>query len=272
MRTQDKTLKEKIIKDLLQTGFPLEVSISNTLRTLEWTVTNSPLYVDPEDKTTRELDIYALKIYSETPSASVFKNDPFLFSHLIIQCKKSAKPWVFFDNAGEEPYWVGFYSIKCDNTDIIPRLCSDTDVVRLTDHRYKKIKRHRSFHIFDNAGKKQSGNKDIYESLITSCKALEYYKNMYAAGSVIHVLTPVIILDGTSLWSASLDKKSKISLKKVPSLIVKFDYIFGDKKPSSLNYQFVEIITQEYFKKNLKLIEADNSRILKSWSNYYKAA
>ena len=266
MISSDKNLREKIIGDLLITGFPLEVYVSNTLvKAGGWSVTNSPLYIDPDDNVTRELDIRALKIYSEGSKDKV-RNNISVFSHLIIQCKKSSKPWVFFDNAGDDYFWLGFYSLKCDKNDFMTSLCRKGDTIGFTTHRYKNIKRHKSFHVFST--KEKEGNKEIYEALITSCKALEYYKNMYLTGNTAHFFTPIVVLDGT-LWSASLSKTSKIKLKQVKNLVVRFDYIFGDdKKPSKYTNQLIEDITRKDFKRRIKEIENDNNVLSKSWVNF----
>lgn len=262
MQKED-NLKIRIINDLKNTGFPLEVAVTNTLNSANWMVTSSPLYIDPDDKSIRELDVYALKIYNKEPREHTIEN-PNIFSHLIIQCKKSSKPWIFFDNAGNDHYWLGFYSLKCDNKDFMSRLCDERDVLYYANHRYKNVKRHKSFHVFKSEPKQPS---QIYEALITSCKALEYYKNIYVTGNTAHFFTPIVVLDGT-LWSATLDTKSQINLEQVKELVVKFDYIFGgDKRPNKYTYQYVEVITRPEFEKRISLIEADNKSLLIKWIN-----
>lgn len=259
-------LQKTIIDDLLKSGFPLEVFVSNVLIDANWRVDTSPLYIDPDDHITRELDIYSIKIYNKEPRDKIV-DIVSLFSHLIIQCKKSSKPWIFFDNAGEDPYWIGFYSFKGEKTDFISALCNQGESIDFGEHRYKNVKRHRSFHVFDSEPSKPS---KIYEALVTVCKALEYYKNIYSAGNTAHFFTPIIVLDGT-LWSASLSKRSKLKLRQVDKLLVKFDYIFGeDKRPNKYSYQFVEVITKKEFKKSLKAIETDNQTLLGSWVKFLK--
>lgn len=258
-------LKEKIVEDLLTAGFPLEVSVSNILNKSNWKVDSSVLYVDPDDQVTRELDVYALKIYGIGAKVKS-KEDILIFSHLIIQCKKSSKPWVFFDNAGNDYFWLGFYSLKCGKSDFISKLHNSGRALGFSGHRYKNIKKHKSFHVYDN---EKHGNQAIYEALITSCKPLEYYKKMYGeSAETAHFFTPIVVLNGT-LWSASMSKKSKIILKQVNKLIVRFDYIFGaDKKPEKYTYQYIEVITQKEFTKSLKEIEKDNKTLLKSWIKF----
>lgn len=258
-------LGDKIIDDLLKTGFPLEVFTSNILNNNNWRVVSSPLYIDPDNKITRELDINALKIYK---SSSYSKNNrTALFSHLIIQCKKSAKPWVFFDNAHKQYFWLGFYGIKSSADDFISKLCLHGEEIGFKHHRYKRVKLHRSFHVAFNEPNQTSL---IYDALISVCKALYYYKNQYGGKDTVHFFTPIIVIDGT-LWSASLRKNSKVSLRKANKLVVDFDYIFGDdKRPNKYENQLVEIITKNELKRSLLNIEKDNKELLKGWVNYLK--
>lgn len=260
---KDKNPKKEIINDLLKTGFPLEVSVSNTLNGAKWRVVSSPLYVDPDSGITRELDINALKIYHKNPKDI---DSISLFSHLVVGCKKSGNPWVFFDNGEKGLFWIGFYSIKSPKEGFISKLCDDGEAIGFKEHRYKNIKVHRSFHL---SFSKPNQTSDIYEALITSCKALEYFKHQYGNNQkTVHIFTPIIVLGGT-LWSTSLNKNSKISLKQVDKIVVDFDYLFGnDKTPSKYQNQLIEVVTHKEFKKLLKEVDRDNKALLKGWINF----
>ncbi len=238
----------------------MEVTASNILSDSEWRVVSSSLYVDPDSGVTRELDINTLKIYKENSNNI---NKATLFSHLIIQCKKSDKPWVFFDNGGTDHFWLGYYSLKCGKDGFMTKLCFQGKDIGFNDHRYKDIRLHRSFHIaFSNP----SRTSEIYDALVTSCKALEYFKTQYKESmSTAHFFTPIVVLDGT-LWSANLDNNNKLHLKQVNKLVVKLDYIFGnDKKPNNYKHQYIEIITRKELKSSIKEIDKDNNTLLKSW-------
>jgi hypothetical protein len=86
MTEPDKSFEEKIIKEISNSGFPLEVFISIVLKKQGWTVRPSLDYYDKNIDDYRETDIIAYK-----PSS--MKE---IFNILVIECKKSAeKPWVF---------------------------------------------------------------------------------------------------------------------------------------------------------------------------------
>ena len=81
-----KSFEEKIIKEISNSGFPLEVFISIVLKKQGWTVRPSLDYYDKNIDDYRETDIIAYK-----PSSMEE-----IFNILVIECKKSAeKPWVF---------------------------------------------------------------------------------------------------------------------------------------------------------------------------------
>jgi hypothetical protein len=80
---------EKIKADMEIQGFPLEVNTSRTLETHGWEVTNQPSYLDVESGKNRTLDMIAEK--------NVFLDRKWSFDiWLVVECKKSDKPWVFY--------------------------------------------------------------------------------------------------------------------------------------------------------------------------------
>lgn len=84
--------KEKIIKDLEKTGFPLEIKVTSILETCGWVVHNQEGYLDPDDNKWRTIDIAARK-WLDLPKSSAYDR---LHVSLVIECKKSVRPWVFY--------------------------------------------------------------------------------------------------------------------------------------------------------------------------------
>lgn len=81
---------KRILEDIEEQGFPLEVKTSEVLETFDWEVTNQVAYLDYEEEKYRTVDIVATKNVLLKPSESAFD------VHLVIECKKSTKPWVFY--------------------------------------------------------------------------------------------------------------------------------------------------------------------------------
>jgi len=78
----------KIKRNIGKTGHPLEFYVFKTLRDNNWSVYPHPLYLPETDTTGKyfEVDVAACKLNTKSR----------ILSSLIIECKKSEKPWVFF--------------------------------------------------------------------------------------------------------------------------------------------------------------------------------
>lgn len=81
---------KKILNDMDEQGFPLEVKTSEILQAHNWEITNQASYIDIESRKNRTLDIIAEKNVFLKQSTLAF--DIWLF----IECKKVSKPWVFY--------------------------------------------------------------------------------------------------------------------------------------------------------------------------------
>ncbi len=94
---------EAIKKDILESGFSLELETLRLLRSRSWRVQNSVYYMDWDAGRACEIDVVG------TRGGQVFAADgsgDFLLFHynLIIECKKDdGKPWVFFFSDEQEP-------------------------------------------------------------------------------------------------------------------------------------------------------------------------
>jgi urate oxidase len=88
-----KTYIKDIKEDIKKAGFPLEISISTILKKKGWNVENQVFYFDKEKRKNRTIDILAQKTISENVGSLSS-----LEYSLVIECKKSEKPWVFYTN------------------------------------------------------------------------------------------------------------------------------------------------------------------------------
>jgi hypothetical protein len=80
-----KNLKQAVLQGIQKTGYPLEQRVGKCLERHGWEPFYSITYIDPADKTQRELDIMA------------YKEIQYRRIELRISCKRStSKPWVFF--------------------------------------------------------------------------------------------------------------------------------------------------------------------------------
>ena len=82
---------ERIKNDIKKSGFPLEIEVSEVLKRHEWRVLNQQYYFDRDERKVRTIDILAYV----ADHSQVGDYKPFHVS-LIIECKSSSKPWVFW--------------------------------------------------------------------------------------------------------------------------------------------------------------------------------
>ncbi|MFB0514139.1 MAG: hypothetical protein ACETVQ_01030 [Candidatus Bathyarchaeia archaeon] len=82
--------RKRILKDIEAQGFPLEVETSEVLEAHGWEVTNQFAYMDYEREKFRTVDILAKQNVLLEPLKLAFD------AHLVIECKKSTNPWVFY--------------------------------------------------------------------------------------------------------------------------------------------------------------------------------
>jgi len=86
------TLIDKVKKDIQKSGFPLEIEVTSVLKSFGWEVVNQGFYLDELENKPRTIDMLATK-FPKTTATKYFTNANV---HLIIECKKSEKPWLFY--------------------------------------------------------------------------------------------------------------------------------------------------------------------------------
>ncbi|MGA2683222.1 MAG: hypothetical protein ABSF44_15655 [Candidatus Bathyarchaeia archaeon] len=90
MHSEDNEIQEFLIRQIKETGIPLEIKTSLDLSQKWDHITNQDTYVDSETNKLREIDISA---YSSQIPAQDIEFEP----NFVIECKKSEKyAWVFF--------------------------------------------------------------------------------------------------------------------------------------------------------------------------------
>lgn len=263
-------LAQKIIDDLEKVGFPAEVEISSELDKQHWIVYNGALFEDDEENKPREIDVHAVNI-DDSLAKKVKKkvkegDENKLIAHLVIEVKKSDKPWIFFDNGRTSWPQIPPQNFMSETEDLHYLLFDDLKKYGLRNHRYINAKFHKSYHV---AFSKPTAPSVIYEALIKTSKALEYFKTHYGIGGYsFHLFIPIIVVDG-SLWSANLRKNGKVKLKSVNNLFVTFGRLVKEEDGNFYEEeQICEVVTRSSFKHSLKVIEIDNREIYKSWTNY----
>lgn len=170
-----------IIKNINKTGFVLEYKVTQILEKNGWNVINNRYYLDDIQPINREIDIIAYKAH--------ISEDIAFYTSLIISCKKSEENiWSFFTkeanindpNINYCPIWnwtnddVLKYMLEQDLEENIWNLTSTDDTLKFV---YGIDDQVFAYQQLDKNTYKPKNDKDIYNSIVTSIKALEYEKN-----------------------------------------------------------------------------------------------
>jgi hypothetical protein len=92
-------IEKHIAEEILKTGYPLEVTVSDILET-DWIVINNETYLDVDENKTREIDVTAVhlsEVHQFTPVSRRRHGALYVGTRLAVECKKSdTHAWVFF--------------------------------------------------------------------------------------------------------------------------------------------------------------------------------
>jgi hypothetical protein len=82
--------RDKVLKSLRDSGYPLELRVAATMRSGQpWYVNQSRHYVDPTTSKIRETDVIGCW--------RAVRDDTYVFTYLVAECKSKPRPWVVFD-------------------------------------------------------------------------------------------------------------------------------------------------------------------------------
>ena len=89
-------MEKKLIEWLKKTGYPFELWTESVLAKNGFASVNSSLYLDEEDKKYREIDLISSRTFGNN------ENNISLTISIIIECKKSEKPFILLSNKDKE--------------------------------------------------------------------------------------------------------------------------------------------------------------------------
>lgn len=219
---------DRILKKLEEHGFPFEVELSQFLREKGWTVKNQSYYIDEESGKYRTVDIVA---------SNLIKPKPLITVTLIIECKKSKKPWLFYLPEQESTN---------ESTDafrkLIPlfqqRLLVGKTGDKQLDASMEMLRRFLFNHYKDLYVKNlatipfepfQSGKSEVFEASMQVVKALTYHleetqKTINRLSlKFVQVFFPVIAFDG-HLYSYTMHE-GKRRVQRSNQVLYNFDYV-----------------------------------------------
>lgn len=284
-----KSLEDHLIERIKESGYPLEIEVSNSLDP-DYIVFNSSYYFDEEAKKDRDIDIYAIPY----ENANVFLDDelkkrmePFyLQTEIAIECKKSTTHcWVFFFRPFLKPcnlHISGQYVDKFSNTSIpsaveallFDKLCND-EKKKLHYESFEEVAV--AYAEIRKEGNEKSRN-DIFEGLTQLAKFLNYEigepkePDISKPDFSIAMYFPIIVFDG-DMYKVNL-KSGEPKVEKTNHVIIRKNY--SSPYTKRVNRFLIDIVHRTYFAEYLKLLAANfrNMRetILENHEDFVKDA
>lgn len=174
--------KDKLIESINKTGFILEYEVGYLFEEKGWNIINNRYYLDDVKQESREIDIIAYKVREV--------EDILYYTTLIISCKKSIdNTWAFLvKNMNKKDPNINLHPINHWSNNVILNFMKEKQEfeTKLTNEikenesisfTYEIEEQVFAFQQINKNNLKPQNDKDIYNSIITSIKALEYEKN-----------------------------------------------------------------------------------------------
>jgi len=282
MTKDNKKITEKEMEDsILRSGYLLEQRVEVVLEKNAYFVTTNDAYPDPVTGKSREIDINALSAFK------LSKDYDFLFSRFLCECENNHQPVVFFVKDSPVSFLNSNY-LKCaglpvqfiNNKDIPVKGTSQKSNYRYIDlpdflniekfHHYCKDPVSSQYCSFNRKNDKspwiayhEETHHNSLNNLIFALEAKidDYYDDYIIPEKDetdqinIDIYYPVLILQGP-LHSARI-QKGKLKLKKEKHIRYIKEYFSKDKKDTYI----IDVITEKYLSKYLKVIEEEMTRM-----------
>lgn len=258
-------MKERILEDLNKTGFISELYIAQNIANKGWKPTLSSSFFDKDLNISREIDIIATK------KAISVDDKLSLWVNLVIEVKKSSKPWIIFTNELEKkgvfyngmPGWTlihGGENYIGDRGGVFSPEDIHEHLMRIDKKRIGKA--------FHEAFKPPTETSKIFQAIISACKAAidksEVYpeENSYRKKSVntdkiyLEFYHPMIVIDGP-LFEVYLDDKNAIKLEEQDWIPVNYEYSsnnYGSEYGRSVTF-YPDIVKYEAIDQYIDLVD-----------------
>lgn len=264
-----KSTEDKILEELVKTGFPTELVAGSIMESWDYGVIYSPSYRDHQDGKSREFDLRAFKtwpVVDETPKwgMSVF---------LVTECKKSDGPWVFF--ATPEAYrsfdWLGDPIPLHHNTNGLHEIGNtleekvSLDRRSLMDvHHYRSLpRRARTYYEpFKKGRDHNSVGQSIYTAVMQCTKAVIFLSSEKPRSRYPAFFYPVIVFSG-DMFEATIAPDKSISLARKEYIQLSHHYLYEASRHSIFEDQefIIDVVRDSYLPTYLGIIEKEMTAI-----------
>jgi len=258
-------LLSRVKAEILKTGYPTQVRLADFLQRELWGVVQSPAYLDDVEGISREYD---LRAYREWTVAGT--SPPFLIGvYLIIECKKSDKPWVFFTTEATHLRGRLGELIRGKVADKIVFATRNSSAAYLTDddllsfHHYFRGARlaHSYFEPFKGKDPRDA-SPTIFSAMLSCTKPTLFLHKDRPIERWLRIHYPVVVFDG-QLLDARIREDGEIELVRVPSLIVEFSYMAPNPSPRTQSWEneerfYIDVVSSQGVRDFAKALESDH--------------
>ncbi|MFB0502245.1 MAG: hypothetical protein ACETWE_00225 [Candidatus Bathyarchaeia archaeon] len=225
---------ERIRRDIIKSGIPLEVEVSSILQQNKWFVLNQFPYVDKIEKKVRPIDVVSFRTAERVTPIMV----------LAIECKKGTDhPWTFYTTPKMD-FWAGLATLISSLRKIAakemevwqsPKSHLLDEDVRVATISYVPF------------GKKD----DFFEAVNQVLRPLFSFSELMKDSKVKNIVTyPVIIYDG-EIYEISVGDKD-LAIKPIDYL----QFVAGGT-PEKLQPTLVDVMRKNHFPNFLKRLDQE---------------
>jgi hypothetical protein len=259
--------EDKIIEELVKTGFPTEIVSASVMQERGWYVLLNPSYFDVDEGKSREFDIRAFKRKTEDHLNKEYS----VGIYLVTECKKSEKPWVFFTTPEDYGHVARLGNVIKRNLDTKRRIFTDNSSpqsvisdgsLKRFHHYFQHLRLARTFHQPFRGEKEQS--KMIYSAVMSVIKATLFLARDSISNS-LRIFYPLVIFSG-DLFEAQVQANKDIRLLRSKHLQLSFNYFTPEvqqavSRGQSENEFIIDIVYEDYLDEFLKIIEKEHEEI-----------
>jgi hypothetical protein len=278
MTTENQSLQSSILQEIKKTGFPTEVVCAGIMQKCGWGVSHSQSYWDEAEKTSREYDLRAYKDWKYTVPAGNY----FLDAYLIIECKKSEKPWVFFSTPEVYSTRISQFIKTVDKNIFNSALKSEPrlsrDVLQKTHHYFGKSEMARTFYEPFKGQERSETSQMIYTAIMSSVNATLFHLRDQKIDKYTSIYYPIIIFNG-NMYNAHVKSLDDIELLPVQHVQLSFNYMLPRTSERSSIWErnsswerqerfIIDIVHYEYLEEFLGVLEEEHSKLATHLQNY----
>lgn len=244
-------MKEKLIEWFNKTGYPFELWTESILSKYDFNSVNSSLYKDEENEIFREIDLVADRSWQTEDGKIVFT------VKLIIECKKSEKPFVLLCNKKQEICEIQpseYYGIDDPISRIF--LNNNSKSIELPKKSSSGFKLIQGFVNGDETCHKAINTlvKSLNEQLNSDKEFIEYYIQ-----DNVHSITFPLLLIDSPFFELKLDNDNELKIESIDSGIISTITHLSRFYPEDFP---IPIITKDSFEIFLRTLETFGKRNL----------